>query len=233
MDKNHENKQTMNLSVLSLFDEKASKIADFTALKARVEDFRKTVQAVKDKSLDVEQATAGKTRDKWDAEEALFEVLLPAKGALASLARKTGDNAMLEKASISEWGLRRMRDTDLVTASTELQELAEKHASELADYQVTASEIADLKSKIEAYHSSIGGRESSVANRVGSRLTLKALFNETNAILEDIDDMMERFRTKDAEFYDQYFSARQVKQTGVRYRPEPAPTQQAAPQPAK
>jgi hypothetical protein len=74
-------------------------------------------------------------------------------------------------------------------------------------------------SKAEANLASIGARESSIASRKGARGTMYSLFAEADEVLnEEIDHFMELIRPAETEFYNKYFTARIIKDTGVRHR---------------
>ena len=54
----------------------------------------------------------------------------------------------------------------------------------------------------------------------GARGTLAGLFNEVDELLTDeVDRFMELLRNKEPEFYNKYFVACVVKETGIRHRP--------------
>jgi len=229
MDKYRENKQTRNLAVLSVFDENAEKIADFPALKTSVDDFRTVVSAVASQAQDAGSATAGKTKDKEDAEEAMFRVLMPVMGGLSAWARKNGDNAAYSASTVSESKLRRKRDTEQITDAGGLLKIAQDRVGKLKDYKITPDVLADLGQKIDAFAATIGTRESGVANRTALHTSIKALFADADDILEDISGMMESFKASEPKFYDEYFSAKQVKATGIRHKPPKNPPAQSQP----
>jgi hypothetical protein len=127
-----------------------------------------------------------------------------------------------------------MRDTELASFGGSIADLAEENASAVAPLGITAETIADLKAKAHAYTAAIGARESSVAERKGVRGSMNDLFDKADELLnEDFDRYMELMRPTNTELYNKYFSARVVKDMGMRHRPNatppppvPAPAQQ-------
>lgn len=220
MNKYHENKLTMFEGVIAFLVGNLPKFAGFKALLAAITNLQGIVAGIKAKSVEVGTISAGRTKDKMDAEEALMDVLLPVKGAVLSWATQKGDNKAAELASITETKLRNGRDTELVAASEAISKTAESNAAELADFNVTAEMIADLKSRIDAFNTALGERESGVGARTGARAKMITLFSDADKLLEKhIDNMMEMYRTKDPELYNQYFATRVIKNLGLRHKP--------------
>jgi hypothetical protein len=80
--------------------------------------------------------------------------------------------------------------------------------------------LTDLEGKIQAFSSSIGQRESSVAERMGARGNLMELFDVADKTLtEELDRLMELVRGSQTQFYNEYFAARVIKDLGTRHRP--------------
>ena len=224
MNKAQENKLTMHESVDSLLNNNAEKTAEIPAFDVSITSFRADLAELKKKSLVYENATAGKSESKWSAEDDLIESLLPVASALNVIAMRNKNPELREIANVTETFLRRLRDTELVSKSKAVLAAGNENAAELVKFGITAERITDLGAKIDAYEKSIGGRESSVAERMGARQGVIELFAKVDDDLEELDNLMELVRTKYPDFYNEYQAARTVKETGVRHRKaEPAP----------
>jgi hypothetical protein len=131
----------------------------------------------------------------------------------------------MERAATTETRLRAMRDTELGSYGSEIADVAAGNSQGISPVGITAEKIADLKAKAEAYTTSIGARESSIAGRKGARGALNEFFsNIDEQISEEIDNYMELIRPAEPEFYNKYYAAKTIKETGVRHRQEePAP----------
>ena len=130
----------------------------------------------------------------------------------------------MEKARVTEYVLRRIRDTELAGIAENIAALAEENTANLSTTNITSDMIADLKIQVDAYRQALGIRERSVAERKGARITVQDQFYKIDDILEEeIDTAMELIRTKYSRFYNEYFGLRVVKDTGIRHKPEPAP----------
>ena len=195
-------------------------------------EFAGIVSALKAKSVEVDIATVGKVAAKYNAQESLAAVLLPVCSALYVFGRRQKSAEIQGRANISETRLRHMRDTELASFATALTDLATENSPGLAAHGISAENLADLKAKTEAYSAAIGAREVSVADRKGARGTMNDLFDKADELLhEELDRYMEMLRPTETELYNKYFSARVVKDLGIRHRPAVEPTV-ASPAPA-
>ncbi|MBI3365892.1 MAG: hypothetical protein HY033_13420 [Ignavibacteriae bacterium] len=225
LNKTQENKLTMYEAVLSLMGSNGTVVTGVPALKEAKDSFDATVQQIKVKGRERHEATAGKTATKQQAEDALVASLMEIASALYSFAWKAGRNDVKEIADVTETKLRRMRDTELESRAKSIHEKATADASGLANYNITAEKISNLQGRIADFGSALGERESSAAGRTGLTTTLTTLFDQADEILaEDLDRLMETVRDANNDFYNTYFSARVIKDTGIRHKKaEPAP----------
>ena len=233
MNKRQENKLTMYEGLLTLLQANSAEFQSIGGFSDAVTQFSSIVSEVKAKSNETEVLTAGKVAAKHEAEDLLVGLLLPVCSALYIFARKQDNTEIKERANITEAKLRAMRDTELASYGESIADLANTNASALALMGITAEMIADLKGKAQAYTAAIGARESSVAERKGARGSMNELFDKADELLnEDFDRYFELLRPTDTELYNKYFSARVVKDMGMRHRPvatPPTPVPVAAP----
>ncbi|MCL5266792.1 MAG: hypothetical protein M1469_01655 [Bacteroidetes bacterium] len=229
MNKGQEDRATMHKAVDTLLDANADKTAEIPAFEITKTNFKADVAELNGELLVYGNVAAGKTQVKWDAEDSLIFALLPIASALKVVAKREKDPELAEKASVTETSLRRLRDTELVTRGKLIHAEALKIVTELATFNITPEVLTGLSAKIEAYDKSIGGRESGVAQRKGARKAVSDLFAKVDDDLEDLDNLMELLREKHPGFYNEYQSARTIKDTGTRHRPpEPPPANQPA-----
>jgi hypothetical protein len=189
------------------------------------EEFGTTLTAIHMKSSEVDTATTGKVAMKYQAEDDMIALLVPIASCLFVYAKKKGNAELMEKARVTEYVLRRIRDTELASRAETIAALAEENTANLIPANITSDMIADLKIQLDAYRNALGVRERSVAERKGARITMQDHFYKMDEILgEEIDPAMELIRASNAQFYNEYFALRVVKDTGVRHnKPEPAP----------
>ncbi len=114
MTKRNENRLTMYEGLLTLLQVNSSRVQTIPGFASGVEDLNALVDAIKAKSTEVITVGAGKTDAKNNAADALIETAMPVVSGLHIFARR-GKNAELKSlTNVSEYKLRRKRDTDLV-----------------------------------------------------------------------------------------------------------------------
>ena len=220
MTNSHENKLTMYEAVHSLLEANKEKTAGLPAFAGSIASFRESVQSIKGKSREVDEAATGRTAAKNQAEDELVSVVIPVASALFVHAGAQKDLPLREKASVSETSLRRLRDTELASKASSMLSLANERATALGTYGITPAMLNDLQVKITTFSGAIGERESGVAERVGARVNLFELFDVADKTLsEELDPLMELVRGSQRQFYNEYFAARVIKDLGTRHRP--------------
>ena len=216
MTKTHENKLTMYLAVDAVLQENAPKTASLPAFVLSITKFKELIGAIQTKSKEFNYAAAGKTVMKAEAVDLLLSELIPAVSAVSAYAHAAGDTLLSVKSAVTECALRRFRDTEMISRAIGLLELIEQNVDKLGDYGITAENVASIRARIDAYAESLGKKESGLSERASVRKTLFELFDETDALLsERIDALMQQFRKKETQFYNEYFQARNIWNMGA------------------
>ncbi len=225
MNKRQENKLTMYEGLLTLLQSNSAKTQSIGGFANAATELSTIVAGLKAKSTEVDSATVGKVATKYSAEDALVAALLPACSALYVFGRKQNNAEIKERANVTEAKLRSLRDTELASFGNAIAELSAANVQGVVPFGITTEKIAELKTKAEAYSDAIGARESSVADRKGARGSMSDLFDKADELLnEEFDRYMELLRPTETELYNKYFSARVIKDTGVRHdKPAPVP----------
>jgi hypothetical protein len=228
MEKRLENKLTMYEGLISLLGQNQDKVNTVPGFSEAAAGLSATVTDIRNKSVETDKASTGKTAAKQGAREELIEALLPVCSALYVFGRKQKNTEITERTDVSKWDLRKMRDTELALFGNDVAELARARAADIAFTGITEEKIIAYTAKAVAYADSIGARESGVAKRMGSREQMKELFRGADELLNhEIDRYMEILKPTESEFYNAYSAARSTKETGVRHRkdeePDPVP----------
>jgi hypothetical protein len=219
MNKRQENKLTMYEGLLVLLQNHTGKTQSVGGFAESVTELAAIVSDIKTKSVEVDIATVGKVAAKCSAQEALVAALLPFCAVLHVLGRKQNNAEIQGRTNVSESRLNAMRDTELASYATALIDLASANLQGITPNGIGQERIDDLKSKTDAYAMTIGVHEASVAERIGARGRMSEMFDNADDLLrEELDRYMELLRPTEVEFYNKYFSARLVRDTGVRHR---------------
>jgi hypothetical protein len=220
----------MIVGVLTFLKNNLDKFAGIPALLKAIQSLEGLVADIKIKTQELHGTMAGKTAAKHAAEDALIEVLVPVGNALFTIGKAANQHDVMEHTDITERGLRRLRDTDLAATGEVLSKLAQRFSTELAEYGYNAEKIVLIRTRTDAFMTSIGVRESGVGEHVGARLTLIALYDQVDELLADtIDRLMELVKVKEPQLYEQYFSLRTIKWLGIVHKKETAKAEAAAP----
>lgn len=218
MEKYQSNKIKMYGAAGKFLHDHQDKVDSIPRFKEALEEFDESLEVINEQEVHRNTASEGKTDVKHNAEE---EMIIEAINAASSLRAYAAEKKNAELKSIVKTSVRklaRMKEIDLINKCTQIYNEAKKLENELADHGLVPSEIALLKTKIDGYRSSGGTRDSSVADRKGTRINIVDLINEQDDLLEEkLDSFVNKFIAKDKLFYDGYYSARQIKEYGVRH----------------
>jgi hypothetical protein len=111
----------------------------------------------------------------------------------------------------------------MISRCNGLLEVVEENVDKLGDYGITVETVASIRKRIDAYAESIGKKESGISERASVRKTLFDLFDEADDLLsERIDALMQQFRKKETQFYNEYFQARYIWNMGAPRKAKPA-----------
>ena len=225
MNKGQENRSTMHSTVDTLLIANKTKTDEIPALAGQITVFENDDAGLKDELLANKNATSGTSDAKWNAEDDLVVALLAVAKPMKTIAKQKNNTALAAIVNVSDSGLRHLRENDLVLTAKAIYAEAMKLAPEdMAAYNITPDELAGLGAKIDAYSKSIGGRDSSVEVRKGTRQSVIGMYKKVESDLEDIDNSMERLKDKYPEFYNEYVAARIIKATGGRHKKPPTQT---------
>ena len=219
MNKRLEDRLTMYEGVLSLLQANDARISSVPGMAESVKQFTATISTIKKKNMEAVGATAGRADSKYQAQDDLIAALLPVCSSLYVYARKQGDPALKVKVDLTEAGLRRVRDTLLASTAGGIADLA----AATPKAGIPPAAVTDLRKKVDAFTQALAHRETGVASRMSASASMMDAFRNADELLEDaIDRLMEHVRQSDPEMYNGYFTARIVRETGVRHRPAEA-----------
>lgn len=216
MTNHEENKLNMFNAVLAVMKEHETVVTEIPALAEATAQFQSEVTAIEETEMQYGQSTSGKTAEKNVAVEEVIVYLLPVRAALYALALKKKDEELKAVSSSTESFLKKLRDVELVKTADEILQAAQQRINDLAPYKITADKLTALKDKIDAVKSKGGKKDTGFSNKSALRKLLTEKFDSADEILsEHMDTMMELVRPDNTQFYNQYFSARVIKDLGA------------------
>lgn len=212
MTKSEENINSMFKAVSSLLTSNQAKVDTLPALATSVSNFNQKLGEIQSKDAEYTHLTSGKTDMKNDAEEDMIEAVLPIASALNVYAKINGKTDLKENSKVTVSDLRRLRDSELLIKAQYLHDIALTNVADLTNFGIAEADLTNLQSLVDSYRASIEVKDTSFAEKSAARESLSKLFDDTNEILkEEIDMLMELFRTSDSDFYNSYKSARVIR----------------------
>jgi hypothetical protein len=212
MTKREENIFSMYNAVDSLLTSSSDAVSSIPVLQNAHDEFTNLLSQIEAKNNEYINMTAGKTDDKDDKEETMINSAMRTASALSVYGRINSLPDMTSRNSIAISTFKRMRDNDLLGKAKQIHSDAAGIADQLADYGITPEDLTAFNDAISAYESAMDSKESSFAERSAARQALSELFDDADSVLKDkLDNMMELFANSNSEFYNQYQSARVIK----------------------
>jgi hypothetical protein len=165
--------------------------------------------------------TVGKTDLKYEAEENLISEVSTMSSVLSVWATVNKRLETKAIAGVREYVLRTYRDEQLIAHARVIQAEARAAGAELAHFGMSEAKIEEFGMHIDAFEKALGTRDSAVNERVQTGDEIEAAFSEvTSLLVEQLDPLMEIFRTSHPHFYESYHSLRVIKALAVRYHPK-------------
>ena len=213
MTPHQENKLVMYGSVIALGKRFTDLIATIPALATAYSDFTAAVGLIKTKSKKKEEAVAGKFESKENAKTVLVTSLVGAAGGLHSYARKNNLEDMKKLTyKVTRASLNKLNQIDFEQKVEILCGLLESNKDSLGNYGVDAAKVTAVRANINAYLSAKEAHKGGGNEKSGANIAMDEAFATADDILKgDIDRMMEIPREDNPEMYNEYISARVIK----------------------
>jgi predicted peroxiredoxin len=212
MTKREENKLTMYKAVSGMLKNNKAKTETVPAFKTVEEQFTQAVENIEIKHGKHQSVAKGAAQQKGVDEDELVDGIVTLGSLLYVLAVQKGDRTLQEAAKVTESQLKQMRDAELLSRARTVFEKAEANKSELTNYGIDEAKLSAIKTQIDKYAGALEGTEAVAAEKTATRQSLSRAFDQADHVLYNmIDPLMEIFRSSDSDIYNQYFSARVIK----------------------
>lgn len=166
--------------------------------------------------------TKGIAMDKRNAkDEALSAIVNIAKPA--SVYADDSNNLQLrQQLNVSRGPLSLLTQNDLLNTLTGMYNAVFAEKDHLADYGVTEQKIADAKTKLDAYTSSVPTTRDAIVERKTNNEVIEEGIGNLRRGFHRLDNLMRLF--EGTQFYSEYKNARIIVDLGTRKTPEDKPT---------
>ena len=212
MTKREENKLTMYKAVTGTLKNNKEKTASIPAFATVEEQFVAALNKIETVHNKHQSVAKGAAQQKGVNEDDMIDELVTLGSVLYVLAVQKGDIALQEATKVTESDLKKKRDAELATEAKNLFNIAEDNGSELANYGINGNKLKAIGLQIETYADALESTETVAAEKTAARQGLGEAFDQADHVLKNmIDPLMEIFHASDSDFYNQYFSARVIK----------------------
>ena len=185
--------------------------------------------AFKDTILAIEAEVAkqgvdleGYAMDKATRKEKMIEKALEIANKAYAYAEDNGNQVLREKMDVSYSDLSTPRDAVVAQKCQAVHDEANAVAASLLAYGVAAGDLTDLQTVISDYEAVISAPRTAITVRKGATEAIETLIKDGTAILTNrMDKLMVDFKTSHPDFYQEYFDARIVVNTGAKGGDEP------------
>jgi len=148
---------------------------------------------------------------KFEFEEKILEIA----DQLAALAEKNQDANLAAQVELNLSALDKLADDDLEAVGQRVVELATLNQAALADYEITAADVAELTALKVRFHGVKTAPRTAIAGRAGETGTLPEVLRRQMSLLRNrLDKQMRKFKKGSPEFYAGYRSARVIVDRG-------------------
>lgn len=217
--KSQENKYSMFLTLAAFLTTKESVVNLISEFKNSFEDFKDVIHQLEEKALRKNTSVAGKTEAKTshrtELEDALTEV---AAGLKAFGSKKKLHDVYAIANQITKSFLEKIRDSELAIQVNKITELTEANAAEISEYGVSSDMTENLKNKKKLYVDAMDNKSVGVSSRSEAGKSLEELFAEAfHIVSNELDSFANNLKSKQYEFYKEYYAARKIKRIGVRH----------------
>lgn len=228
MNKTEENRYTMYRQVLTLLEKNLPVLETIPNFKPAIEEFRVVYDNIAAADTEYGNATGGKLTDFELAEEKMTAALAEAVKYLKVVAKSAGNNELLDKVDYSPREFQRMRDSNLSVTALMIADTVAANIAVLQGYNYTAANLEKLRALVNDFTLKLNAKEESYTGKPNLKTRIKDLFAAADELLKNkIDFLADLFEETNPEFYNNYYSARVVKNLGIRHEKtenEPAKT---------
>ena len=175
--------------------------------------------------------TDGITLDKNIAKQALADKAFEVASAVGAYASTVNNGDLAAKVGFTHSDLLRSRDVETAGLCQNIRTAATDNLPALADYGVTAADLAALAQKISDYETALSNPGQARVSKKTATDNIDAGFTDLDTILEKrMDGLLPKFQALSADFVKDYWNARNIVDHAASHAsPTPPPTPPAAP----
>lgn len=157
------------------------------------------------------KSTKGVTQKKDDHEKQLTELLIAIVVALHAHAVASGLTELQAATDYRKYVIQHLRELDLISFARNIQNITTEHAASLEQYEITAEDITNFATYLEAFAQSVGKPRLAKVETITATRTIKEQIAQAKTkLMPELDKMMAPKERKNPELYRAYKSARVI-----------------------
>jgi hypothetical protein len=215
MNKVNENKMSMFYALLQVLEKHVAVWTGLVPFKNAHDEFKNNVGSLEQATQTQESSLTGVALDKRYKKEAMVKKTLEISQVLFAYAEDQGDVVLRAKVDYSRSDYMKVRDAVVAQTCQNIHDLANPLIASLAAYGLVAGDLSTQQAEIDAYTATVGSPRAALIVRKGATAEINALVKDSMKILNNrMDKLMPEYETSNADFFQEYFDARMIVDSG-------------------
>lgn len=187
------------------------------------DELKLNVGSIENATQKQETSLKGVALDKRFKKEAMVKQTLSIAQAMFAYAEDEGDVVLRDKVDYSRSELMQTRDAIIAQTCQNIHDLANPIIAALAAYGLLPADLTGHQSTIDAYTATVGSPRAALTVRKGATAEINALVKDSMKILNNrMDKMMPEWEASNPDFFQEYFDARMIVDSGSTKQDEAA-----------
>lgn len=166
--------------------------------------------------------TKGKAQDKEAAAGSAINAAVALLGPAKSYATAIGSNALFQAFNYSPSGLKKLRDTELLSTLALIKTNLDANVANLADYGITEANITTFGQLTDAYNALLTAPRNGITSKAAATASVAGKFEKLKPILLRLDGLAAAQKAANAVFYTAFKTARAIVDNKGKAKPKPA-----------
>ena len=216
MNKQNEDKMSMFYALLQVLAKHVAVWTGLVPFKNAHDEFKGNVASIEDATQTQETSLKGVALDKRFKKEAMVKSTLAIAQGVFAYAVDQGDLVLQAKVDYSRSDLMQTRDAIIAQTCQNIHDLANPILAALGAYGLIAADLTAQQSTIDAYTATVGSPRAALTVRKGATAEINALTKDSMKILNNrMDKLMPEFEGSNPDFFQEYFDARMIVNSGT------------------
>lgn len=212
---NHEvNKFNMYRAVITVLKKNEKKFVEVKALQNYYAELVEIIAQIEVKNTEYLNSVSGKTLNKTYNSTALLDLIIPIKDAVHAYAIDKNNAEFIDKFSIANNEVKKMRSTELIHWAKSSYSLIKQNNMDFSEYGISDKILESFLESITNFENSNDDKDDSFSSKKNIREILSDLFNDADELISKIKKLMSMQKILNPDFYLSFSNAVLVKDLG-------------------